>query len=446
MSNNTSAKSVLVIDDDKEMRDSLTHLLSSAGWRVDCSSTAMNVEDMISRTLPDVILTDVQMPKRSGLDLLRALGNHNAPPIVLISAHGDIPMAVDAMQQGAYSFLEKPFEPRRLLTILDHAADKHKLQEKASRLKARLADLSGLNRIFMGKSDAIQEVREQVLDYSDARGSLLILGETGTGKELVAHALHDLSANSDSPFVAVNCAAIPIAEFEEATFGRKGAVTGLLTKADGGTLFLDEVTSAPPEIQAKLLRVFETKTFTPLGSDTPQTADVRIIAAANEDVQNSITSGRLREDFFYRLSGLVLKLPSLRDHIDDIPMLFEHFMEEYSRLYESKATVQSTDDIAALMSHSWPGNVRELRSVAERCVLASRRGRGNAALILRDSEEAHDKSENLRNAVASFERTLISKALLKHGGKMDEIAEALGIGRRTLNEKIVKLGLDKNNL
>ncbi len=433
----------LVIDDDKEMRQSLVHLLESTGWAVETSATAVGVEALIEATLPDVILTDVQMPKRTGLELLVELPLGIMPPLVLISAHGDIPMAVEAIQNGAYGFLEKPFEPRRLLTILQHAAEQHQLQETTSRLKARLADLSGLNRVFIGQSDLVNSVRETVLDYSHLETSVLILGETGTGKEVVAKAMHDLSARSEKPFIAVNCTAIPITDFEEMLFGRKGHIQGLVNKAQGGTLFLDEIISAPIEIQMKLLRLIETKEFIALGSDITETANIRIIAASSENPDDAIEQSRLRKDLLFRLNGFTVSLPSLREHKDDIVLLFENFVSEFSRLYETPASTQTAEDVAALLGHEWPGNVRELRSVAERCVLAAKREAGGAANALSSPDITSETPENLRGAVAAFERALIAKAIKAHKGKMDVVAAALGIGRRTLNEKIVKLGLDK---
>lgn len=437
---------VLLIEDDREMRQSLEHLLQSAGWQVETTNSALDVEKKIETSMPDVLLSDVKMPGRSGLELLDDISDKVAPPLVLMSAHGDIAMAVKAIQNGAYSFLEKPFEPRRLLSVLDHAAEQNRLQENTRRLKDRLADLSGLNRIFIGNSATVKNIREQVLDYAQTGASVMIVGETGTGKELVAKALHDLSSKSESPFEAVNCAAIPISEFEEIFFGRKGGVRGLVAKAEGGVLFLDEISSAAPEIQAKLLRFIETKQYTPLGEEKEITSDTRIISATNEDPGEAIKAGHLREDLFYRLNALILTLPSLRDNKDDIPLLFEHFLAQFSRLYEVAEPEQTPADFSALLAHDWPGNVRELRSLAERCVLSSSRGDGSAAKIITQGGEDVHMSENLRSAVASLERTLIAQAIKKHHGRMDEVAAALGIGRRTLNEKIVKLGLNKHDL
>lgn len=440
-----SAFRALIIDDDKEMRQSLMHLLTNAKWAVEDSHTAIGIEKTIAEFAPDVILSDVRMPGRSGTDFLEEFGGKGKPPIVLVSAHGDIPMAVQSIQNGAYSFLEKPFDPIRLLTILDHAAQQYSLQQSSTRLKARLSDLSGLDRILLGKSDLIQDVRERILDLSEINSTVLIQGETGTGKELVAKAIHDLSDASDKPFIAMNCATIPIQDFEAITFGQVGGNAGIMAKAETGTLFLDEVTSAPLEVQTKLSRFLETKEYTPLGSGEVVRGNIRIIAATNDDAKEAVTAGSLREDFYYRVSGLTVTLPNLRQYKDDITLLFQHFLDEFGRLYEIVPATQTANDITALLSHDWPGNVRELRSIAERCVLSSRRGNGGAADALQVTDDSVPTPENLRGAVAAFERTLIQRAIKANSGRMDDIAAALGIGRRTLNEKIVKLNIDKDD-
>jgi DNA-binding NtrC family response regulator len=288
----------------------------------------------------------------------------------------------------------------------------------------------------------IRNVKETILDFSEINSTVLIQGATGTGKELVARAIHDLSGASDKPFIAVNCATIPVNDLEAITFGQNG----IISQAEMGTLFLDEVTSAPLEIQAKLSRFLETKEYTPLGSTKTRTGNIRIIAAANDDPTIAIKSGVLRDDFYYRISGLMVKLPTLHQQKDDIPLLFQHFTNEFGRLYEVSPVIQTAGDLSALMAHSWPGNVRELRSIAERCVLAARRGGGGAAAALGADSEADPTPENLRGAVATFERTLIVRAIEAHSGRMDAVADALGIGRRTLNEKIVKLNIDKADI
>lgn len=438
---------VIVVDDDREMRESLTHLLGKAGWRVESLGRAEEAEERQSDFQADVILSDVRMPGMSGLDLLVSLkAMPHTPPIVLISAHGDIPMAVEAMQKGAYSFIEKPYDPRRLLTVLHNAAERHRLELDAWRLKARLANLSGLDRVLLGKADSIKVLREDIVNLVDSDASIMLLGETGTGKELVARALHDLSARMSAPFIAINCATLAPATFEQSMFGKKGEQRGVLAQADTGTLFLDEFGACPMDVQAKLLRVIESKEFMPVGSDQPERVDIRILSASNEHMDLALGEGRFREDLYYRLNTVILTLPPLRDRRGDIPLLFAHFMGQYAGLYEVTPPETTTEDLAALMGHDWPGNVRELSNVAERRILMARRGRGSVQQALAIDHDFSDVPETLREAVAAFEGQLISKAIKAHQGRMDAIAEALGIGRRTLNEKIVKLGLNKKDL
>lgn len=437
---------VLVVDDDKEMRLSLVDLLSAAGWRVTAIARAALVADYLTYTPPDVILSDVRMPRMSGLDLLSSLDPDTAPPLVLISAHGDIPTAVQAMQDGAYSFLEKPFDPRRLLTILRHAAEQSRMRLQNTRLRDRLLRLSGLDRVLLGQTPDIISLRADILDLADTDAAVLLQGETGTGKELVARALHDLSRTSDGPFFALNCAALSPDTFETQMFGTTGGVNGQLLAASGGTLFLDEICSCSLDVQAKLLRVIEDKHILPVGALAPIAIDIRVVSATNEDVDAAVAAGRLRQDLLFRINTVTLDLPPLRRMRDDLTLLLAHFLNDYARIYEITAPDLSHDDLTALMAHDWPGNVRELRNVAERRALAARRGGGSIKQALRTDLTIEDIPDTLREAVAAFERELIGKAIRAHQGRMDATAEALGIGRRTLNEKIVKLGLDKDAL
>lgn len=442
----TSQFSVLIVDDDKSMRASLVDLLEAAGWRVEAVARASQVFDRLPALSPDVILSDVRMPDMSGLDLLAALDRAAAPPVVLISAHGDIPMAVQAMQDGAYSFVEKPYDPRRLLSILRHAGQQHRMARGTDRLRARLAELSGLDRILLGTTPAIAALRRDVLDLAPTDAPVFLQGETGTGKELVARALHDLSPRSDAPYLALNCAAIAVDRFEAEMFGIKGENTGRLIAASGGTLFLDEICACPLPVQAKLLRVIEEQEVTPIGAPAPVTIDLRVVSASNEDTEAAVEAGHLRQDLLFRLNTVVLSLPPLRQRRDDLVLLFTHFLDHSARIYEIAAPELTQADMSALLTHDWPGNVRELRNAAERRVLAARRGGGSVTDAIRANEAPADVPETLREAVAVFERELIGKALRAHEGRMDAVAEALGIGRRTLNEKIVKLGLDKEAL
>ena len=437
---------VLIVDDDKAMRQSLIELMDATGWRVDAVSRATKVAESLADFRPDVILSDVRMPGMTGLELLESLDLNDAPPVVLISAHGDIPMAVEALQNGAYSFLEKPYEPRRLLRVLRHAAEQDRMKQDNARLRSRLFKLSGLDRVLLGQTSDIIALKRDILDLADADIPVLIQGETGTGKELVARALHDLSGHADRPFLALNCAAISPDTFEQEMFGTSGHSEGRLVQASGGTLFLDEICLCPMIVQAKLLRVIEDKQVFPLGADQPVPVDFRVVSATNENVQTAVQDNRLRQDLLFRLDTMVLNVPALRQRRDDLTLLITHFLADYARVYEIETPEFNQVDLAALLAHDWPGNVRELRNVAERRVLASRRENGSMIEAIRANQQLEDVPNTLREAVAAFERELISKAIQTHQGRMDDAAEALGIGRRTLNEKIVKLHLNKDAL
>jgi two-component system C4-dicarboxylate transport response regulator DctD len=437
---------VLVVDDDKEMRDSLEHLLSAAAFEVELLSRADQVMRVMQQKLIDVVLCDVRMPGTTGIELQQNLKGHSTVPLVLMSAHGDIAMAVDAIQNGAYSFLEKPFDPRRLVKMLENAAKLHRLTQSSERLKDRLADLSGLDKVLIGKSQSIETLRAEILDLSDVAANVMLLGETGTGKELVARSLHDLGSRAGGPFVALNCAAVPVFRFEEALFGAVDGDAGLLKQAEGGTLFVDELGAIPTEIQAKLLRVIETKQYSPVGSTAVEQADIRVVSAGNDRFENLVASGAFREDLYFRLNTIVLNIPPLRERRDDITFLYSHYLNWFASVYETAAPELTSSDIATLLAHAWPGNVRELRNACERHVLASRRGACSAHDALNARQTEVSTPETLREAVAAFERELIGKALMTHEGRMDNVAQALGIGRRTLNEKIVKLGLNKDLL
>ncbi len=437
---------VFIVDDDKAMRDSLKTLLVKAGWQVESFSKGEDILTRLNIICPDVILSDVKMPSMSGLELLHNLKGKKTPPIVLISAHGDIPIAVKAMQDGAYSFIEKPFDPHRLLTALRNGARQHRQALETARLRERLNSLSGLDRIFLGENSKIKSLREEIFDLSASDIPVMLLGETGTGKSLIARAMHDLGSRSAQPFIVMNCATIPVEHFEEYMFGVKGKGNGAFLNADRGSLFLDELGTMPLEIQAKFLRVIETQEFFILGDDSPTKVNVRIISASNENLEDAVEHGNFRRDLFYRLNNVVLNLPPLIERKEDIVLLFEHFLSQQAQVYEIALPKLSSEDIAALLSHDWAGNVRELRHVAERRILAARRGGGSVAKAIALEGDIEEVPETLRGAVASFEKQLIAQAIRTHQGRMDAVAEALGIGRRTLNEKIVKLGLNKAEL
>jgi len=404
-----------VVDDDAAMRAALRDLFEASGWTVDVSPSARDALRRIDAVPPDAVVSDVRMPGLTGLDLLEKLSG-SGPPVILLSAHGDIQMAVDALHAGAYTFFEKPFDPRRLVSAVRNAADQQRLRISANRLRERLARVSGLDQRLLGASTAMKDLRASVIDLADVPAPLLITGETGTGKELVARALADLQG--DTQLVAINCA----------TLSPDGFDTQMFTTA--GTLFLDEVATCPPEVQAQLLRLTEDET------------GPRILSATNADIDRDVAEGGFRADLFYRLSTTRLHCAPLRERTDDIPLLYQRFLGDYAAAHDTDAPTLGAADLSALLSHPWPGNVRELRATALRHILALRRGPTDVAANLH-ADPTPDAPTTLRESVARFERQMIARALQANEGRMDDTAAELGIGRRTLNEKLVKLGLNK---
>ena len=439
-----SKGTVLVVDDDREMRVSLDHLLQSVGYNTVIAKNGQAGLDALQQNAPDVVLSDVRMPEMDGLEFQRKAREISHVPVILISAHGDIPMAVGALQDGAYSFVEKPFEPRRLLGILKNAIRMKRLEDSTKMLQNRLVELADLERILIGSSAQISAVRDLIFDFSMSRANVLILGDTGTGKELVARALHDLGQSPAAPFVAINCATIPPEQFEETVFGTIDNPRGLMSQADGGTLFLDELSSMPYQSQSKILRAIETQQYQRVGETQIQAVELRVISAASGQFAQLVSDRAFREDLLFRLNTLEIVLPSLADRGEDVLLLFRHYLHRLSQLYELPTPTLTNDDISALIAYDWPGNVRELQNVAERRVLAQRRGGGSVRHAIAKQTSSQPFPETLREAVAMFERELISRAIQTDEGRMDDVAASLGIGRRTLNEKIVKLGLDKD--
>ena len=434
---------VVVVDDDREMRQSLLQFLSRSGCRATVFARAEDALRKLEYEQPDVVVSDVRMPGMSGLDLLDALASFRFPPqVLLITAHGDVPMAVEAMKAGAFDFVEKPFQPSRLLDSIRRAISYARLKRENAALRESLKQLSGLDSILIGESPDMRRLREDIADIALSDAPVLILGETGTGKELVARALHRLGPRSGGPFVPVNCATIPLHDFETGT----GHVPDAFSGAETGTLFLDELAVCPPEVQAKLLRVIEWNGSEAAPGTGGREPDFRILSASNRQLDGDVESGAFRRDLYYRLNTVIIRILPLRDRGDDINLLYSHFVGHYAELYGVDVPEPTVDDIAALMSHDWPGNVRELRHVAERRILFWRRGQGSASEAIERDGFIDEAPPTLREAVAFFERHLVAKAIQSHAGRMDAVAEALGIGRRTLNEKIVKLGIDKGDL
>jgi two-component system, NtrC family, C4-dicarboxylate transport response regulator DctD len=432
--------SVIVVDDEASIRSAVEQWLSLSGFSVQLFARGEDCLAQLPRDFPGVVLSDVRMPGLSGMQLLERLRQIDPDlPVILLTGHGDVPMAVEAMRNGAYDFLEKPFTPQHLMGSLGRALEKRQLVLENRRLHEQ-ADLKAqLENSLLGMSQGLQQLRRQVLELASLPINVLIRGETGSGKERVARCLHDFGPRADKPFVALNCAAIPESLFEAELFGHEsGAFTGAQGKrigkleyANGGTLFLDEIESMPLAQQAKLLRVIQEHKLERLGANQSIEVDLRIIAATKPDLLEEARAGRFREDLAYRLNVAELRLAPLRERREDIPLLFEHFARASAERLGRSAPAVSGAQLAQLLGHDWPGNVRELANAAERHAL------GLDSPNLAAVPEAH----SLAGQMEAFEAQCLRAALRQHKGEIKAVMETLHLPRRTLNEKMQRHGL-----
>ncbi|QZP20257.1 sigma-54-dependent transcriptional regulator [Pseudomonas sp. DR208] len=431
---------VIVVDDEASIRTAVEQWLSLSGFEVQLFGRAEECLAQLPRDFPGVILSDVRMPGLSGLELLAEVRRRDADlPVILLTGHGDVPMAVEAMRDGAYDFLEKPFSPDALLNSLRRALDKRGLILENRRLHQQADHRAQLESTLLGVSRGLQTLRRQVLDLASLPVNVLIRGETGSGKEMVARCLHDFGPRAKKPFVALNCAAIPEQLFEAELFGHEsGAFTGAQGKrigkleyAHGGTLFLDEIESMPLAQQVKLLRVLQEQKLERLGSNQSIHVDLRIIAATKPDLLEEARAGRFREDLAYRLNVAQLRLPPLRERREDIPLLFDHFAQSAAERLGRTVEPLSGAQLGRLLSHDWPGNVRELANVAERQVLG-----------LGDPEpEGIEAGQSLAAQQEAFEAHCLKTALTRHKGDIKAVLAELQLPRRTFNEKMQRHGL-----
>ena len=445
---------IYIVDDDSSLRLSIRQCLEYSGFAVrDFERPEAALAD-VSPLFDGVILSDVRMPGMDGLTLLRRVAEIDRDlPVILITAHGDVSMAVEAMQQGAYDFIEKPFDENTLIDVLRRALEKRRLVLELIQTRTDLAAAQGLDARLVGAHPLMRELKRKIMQTASTSASVLLWGETGTGKEVAARCLHDCSPRADNPFVVVDCASIPLALAESELFGyMKGAFTGAdknhkgkLAAADGGTLFLDEINSLPLEVQGKLLRALQEKTVTPVGSHTPYKVNFRVVASTNENLRKAIEQKRFREDLYYRLAALELHLPPLREYKEDIPLLFRLFLDHAAAAYDCTPPRPEHRDMARLMRYSWPGNVRELRNIADRYALSGSRALDSLAFPAESEHLASlaPRHGSLAEHVAEFERHLIADAVRRHKGDMRAVMEELGLPRRTLNEKMEKLGLSR---
>ena len=443
---------ILIVDDEDMVRTALEQWLRLSGFETAIAANAGEAMRLIEAGQPHVVLTDVRMPGLSGLELLRAISEGGLPiEVILITGHGDVPMAVEAMRAGAFDFLQKPYVPEQLVNSLNRAVERARLRREIADLRRQLDggdnELAGR---LIGAAPGMEVLRRAIRELAAIPADVILLGETGTGKEVVARCLHDFSPRAEKPFVAVNCAAIPAELIESELFGHEaGAFTGAggqrLGKfefANGGTLLLDEIESMPVLAQAKVLRVIQERVVERLGSNKQIPLDLRIIAASKVDLEAESAAGRFRADLFYRLNMATLHLPPLRERGDDSVLLFHHFLALAARRFGRNPPDLHPADINAILSHDWPGNVRELKAAADRFVLGlSANGRALGDMLGQRAPEPNGAS--LADRVAAYERHVIEAELRRHDDSVAAVAEALQVPRRTLNEKMTRLGVNR---
>lgn len=455
MSMARSAK-ILVLDDEPNILVSLSRALELEDYRVVTARNVAEARRVLVAERPDLALFDVKLPDGDGLSLLESLQDEpDRPPVIVMSGHGTIDDAVRALQLGAVDYLEKPIGHDRLLLTVFHTLERVRLKAENAELKAQVGQE---DRTMLGRSKVIEALREQIERVAASEGRVLITGENGTGKELIAHAIHAASPRASGPFVSINCAAVPSDLIESELFGHeKGAFTGAVgrkvgkfERADGGTLFLDEVGDMPANMQAKLLRVLQTGELERVGGNQTIRVDVRVLAATNKDLADEISAGRFREDLYYRLNVVPLHSPPLRDRREDIPLLVDRFLKEAAARNQRKVPSLTPAALALLAAHDYPGNVRELRNLVERIVIlaAPRREQLDESDIRefvpsrrQESPVGYEAGKKLSELVLEAERAIVVAALKAHDDVVADTARALGVERSNFHKKLKALGL-----
>ncbi|MFC3034781.1 sigma-54-dependent transcriptional regulator [Pseudoalteromonas fenneropenaei] len=438
---------IYVIDDEKMVRDALQQLLSLEGYEVTCFADANTALSRLNRRFSGVVLCDINMPTMDGMTFLKQVQQFDSElPVIFLTGFGDVGIAVKAMQAGAYDFFEKPIS-EALLDSLQRAQEKRQLVMENRALKRSLASSSAPGVRILGQTECMRQMVALLDAVIDTPADVLIEGETGTGKELVARYLHDQSARSSNNFVAINCGAIPHDLIESELFGAKsGAYTGATQSrqgkfeyAQGGTVFLDEIEAMSPSLQVKLLRVLEERKVTPVGSNDAISLDVRIVAATKIDLLSLVNQGLFRADLFYRLNLVKVLIPPLRERKGDIALLFKHFCSIAATRFHRPFEPVNPELLQKLMAYQWPGNVRELRNVAERSVLL---GQHNALQFTpQNTQVANELS--LAEKVSFYEQSLVEEALARTQGNIKAAMALLQLPRKTLYDKMTKYGLSR---
>jgi DNA-binding NtrC family response regulator len=439
------AMKIAIVDDEKDMRQSISQWLALSGYDTETFASAEEALGTLGPDYPGIVISDIKMPGMDGIQLLRKLmGSDSALPVIMITGHGDVPIAVEAMRIGAFDFLEKPFNPDRMSDLAKKATNARRLTLDNRALRRELGDGTQMMRKLIGASPAMERLREDILDLGQADGHVLIDGETGTGKTLVAHALHAVGSRAGKKFVLISCAAMDEDTLIRRLFGpmqpddtRLPAVE----EARGGTLVLEDIEALSDAAQARLLTVI---------NDQGTPPETRIVAICNLQDEGRTCEDALRPDLYYRLAALKITAPPLRNRGEDILTLFTALAEQFSDEYGCDAPQVSAQEAAQLLQAPWPGNVRQLINLAERAVLQSRRGTGTiASLLMSDHEEMQPvmttEGKPLKEYVEAFERMLIDNTMRRHRGSIASVMEELCLPRRTLNEKMAKYGLQRSD-
>ncbi len=443
-----SEGTVLLVDDEPHVLSAGRQTLELAGLSVIACPDAEMALSHVAGDWPGVVVTDVRMPRMDGFALLKRLREIDSElPVVLVTGHGEIAMAVQAIRDGAYDFIEKPYRAELLIDVVRRALEMRRLVVENRVLRSELEEKAGEGPLIIGKSPAISRLRQVIANVADTDADVLILGETGTGKELVARALHQQSVRRKQRFVALNCGAIPEALIESELYGHEpGAFTNALKRrigrfehANGGTVFLDEIESMPLPLQVKLLRVLQERVIERLGSNEGIPVNVRVVAATKVDLRDLVAQGLFREDLLYRLDVVRIEIPPLRNRIEDAPLLFEHFLTAACARYGRRALALTGETVQDLLAQSWPGNVRELQNAAERFAL----GCYEPALVAPAGGSSTHPALTLPAQVELFEKSLIVQELAHQKGNIKATYEALGLPRKTFYDKLKKYDISR---
>ncbi|PID36519.1 MAG: DNA-binding response regulator [Rhodobacterales bacterium] len=439
------AMKIAIVDDEQDMRQSISQWLALSGFDTETYASAEEALKSVGADFPGVVISDIRMPGMDGMKFLKKLMSLDSSlPVIMITGHGDVPMAVEAMRVGAYDFLEKPFNPDRMTQLAKKATQNRRMALDARALRRELSDGTTIMKKLIGASPIMERLREDILDIAQSEGHVLIDGETGTGKTLVAHALHAVGAKAGRKFVTVRCGGDDEEALGKKLFGpmEEGGQQPYVEEARGGTLVLEDIEALPMGLQTRLLAWI---------NEQGEPAETRVVAICNLQDAEKSCEDCLRPDLYYRLAAMKLVLPPLRQRGEDILMLFTGFADQFAEEYGCAAPKVTAQEAAQLLQAPWPGNIRQLINIAERAVLQSRRGTGTiSSLLMNDHEDVQPttmttEGKPLKEYVEAFERMLIDNTMRRHKGSIVGVMEELCLPRRTLNEKMAKYGLQRSD-